>query len=412
MKAFIPNQQIGYILLSQTSSNFADSILRLLLIIMVTELSQSPWAISGIVLVETVPFVLLASFFGVLIDKYNQNKILMYSEISRALLIFSLFFFTDFLLIIYFFALVDTIITVIANPTRSTLIGKYANESQYTPILSLSQNIVQISMLLGVGLAGVLIATIGIRFTVLVVAVLYLVSFISAILLNISAKTSMAQRTNAEEIGSFSEAFKVGIHSVTKNKTLLTLISIFSLAIAGFSFFNILAIDYVRNGLHYDAAKLGILETATGIGMIITTLAVGLFSKKLNLFRLFTTGIIGVGMVFISLIFYPTFIYLYLILLIMGISNGLLQVSYSSILMHESNDSNRGRIFTLVNSINNVTVFVGIILAAPLSNQFGPNMTLFAVGIFIVFIGVVGRISFTRIQKSVKEEPEELVESV
>jgi len=228
----------------------------------------------------------------------------------------------------------------------------------------------------------------------LIVSGLYLISFFITFIFHLKTKGDNLVQTSELQNNNFKESFKEGLNFVKSNSILLNVIIIFSLAIAGFSFFNILVIDYVRNDLEFNSSQLGLIQTASGIGLIVSTLLVGVFSNKLNMYKSFSIGIIGVGFVFVSMIIYPQFLAMYIILLFLGLSNGLLQVSYSSLLMSQSRNDNRGRVFTLVNSINNVTVFVGIIFAAPLSNLYGPNLILFLVGIFIVIIGVLGWLRF------------------
>ncbi|MBP3039658.1 hypothetical protein J9303_09175 [Bacillaceae bacterium Marseille-Q3522] len=80
----------------------------------------------------------------------------------------------------------------------------------------------------------------------------------------------------------------------------------------------------------------------------------------------------------------------------MGFFYGIMQTSFSSLVMTNSEEKNRGRVFSIINSLNNVTGLVGITLAAPLGNLFGPNIVLFIVGLFIIGTGIYGKIRFDK----------------
>ncbi|MFC3899386.1 MFS transporter [Aliicoccus persicus] len=399
IQSFIPNRRVLLLFLSQFFSNFSEATLKLTLIIAVTTLSDSTWAISGMVLIETVPYLLLAPLVGVLIDKYNRNKFIIISEILRMISIVLLIIFIQNFFLIYIFAFIYIVCSVGVNPTRNALIGSIVDEKDYTKVLAVSHNIANILVLMGFAIAGFLIALVGLEGTLFIVLISFGLSLVSLIFLSLNMSSERKEETEVTEKSetSMKQDLIEGFQFIFKSPALSNLIAIFSLAIAGFSFFNILVIDYIVNDLLYSSQQLGILETASGIGILVSTLLIGAIAKNYEKSSLFLIGLFGVSLTFILMVFRPEFFILYLVLLLLGFSFGFVQVSYSSLLMTNSSENNRGRVFTTVNSLNNVTVFVGILFASPLGTMFGSNTVLFFVGIVLLLITYYGFMRFRKI---------------
>src|SRR5437764_14688682 len=73
--------------LGQIVSNLGDTLNHIALIVLVFRLSGSGRAVSGLVVTEIVPTLLLGPVAGVMIDRFDRQRVLVAADLVRAALI-------------------------------------------------------------------------------------------------------------------------------------------------------------------------------------------------------------------------------------------------------------------------------------------------------------------------------------
>src|SRR4051812_788837 len=90
-----------YLILSEFFSQFSMNLFNFALLIVVFKVANSNTAVSGVVIAFTIPSLLFGILAGVLVDRWDKKKVLLWTNILRALLVFPLFFYSSNLFLIY-----------------------------------------------------------------------------------------------------------------------------------------------------------------------------------------------------------------------------------------------------------------------------------------------------------------------
>lgn len=156
--------------------------------------------------------------------------------------------------------------------------------------------------------------------------------------------------------------FKV-IKEAYKCRTTLKLLVIYAIQsiCGGIAFYISL---FLKQRTALDPIHISLVISATGIGNIGGSLIGGYISDKYNPFFGLKVGLIAQGLGLISLIFAKQFIYIFLIMIIMGTGSYLYITASNYILnsKYNSNSKSRAEIISLQHVVSNTGMFVAAIL--------------------------------------------------
>src|SRR3989344_1875686 len=111
-----------FLLISEFFSQFAMNLLNFILLIVVFQLSGSNIAVAGVVLSFTLPSILFGIIAGVYVDKWNKKRVLVYTNVLRALAAFPLIFISSELFVVYTLSFLVSLITQFFIPAETPII--------------------------------------------------------------------------------------------------------------------------------------------------------------------------------------------------------------------------------------------------------------------------------------------------
>jgi MFS family permease len=246
---------------------------------LVLKLTNSAYYLGLIAALGTLPFLFLTMFGGVIVDQFSKKRILLLTQICSMILAFILGFLTVFKVItvweIGIIAFLMGIVNAIDSPARQSFVPEIVTKDQLASAIALNSSMFNAARVIGPGLAGILIALIDTGGAFLVNAVSYIavILALSSMKLNI---TSIKKKFNPipDIIEGISYSFS---HPVIR--ILMILIGISS--IFGWSYSTIMPI-IAQNRYHVGAAGLGYLYAAVGLGAVLGTIIIAVYSKKIS----------------------------------------------------------------------------------------------------------------------------------
>jgi len=354
---------------------------------LVYRLTDSAFLLGLVGFSSQIPTFVLASFAGVLADRYSKHKILIATQTLAMLQAFILAFLTLTSTIqiwqILLLSLFSGLINAFDMPTRQSFVIDMVDDRNDLPnAIALNSSVFNAARLIGPTLAGVLITVVGEGLCFLINAISYITVIAALLLMNITPQI------NNNKKDKILEGFKEGIKYAYNFKPIRVLLLLIGLVSLTGMPYTVLMPIFAKDILHGDAHTLGFLFGAVGSGALIG--AIYLASRKsvlgLGKWIAIATTIFSLGLFFFS---FSRNIYLSIgLMLFTGFGMMMQMASTNTLLQTLVDDDKRGRIMSLYVMAFMGTAPFGSFMAGTLASTIGAPYTVLSSGI-ICLIGAL-----------------------
>jgi len=354
---------------------------------LVYRLTDSAFLLGLVGFSSQIPTFVLASFAGVLADRYSKHKILIATQTLAMLQAFILSFLTLTSTIqiwqILLLSLFSGLINAFDMPTRQSFVIDMVDDRNDLPnAIALNSSVFNAARLIGPTLAGVLITVVGEGLCFLINAISYITVIAALLLMNITPQI------NNNKKDKILEGFKEGIKYAYNFKPIRVLLLLIGLVSLTGMPYTVLMPIFAKDILHGDAHTLGFLFGAVGSGALIG--AIYLASRKsvlgLGKWIAIATTIFSLGLFFFS---FSRNIYLSIgLMLFTGFGMMMQMASTNTLLQTLVDDDKRGRIMSLYVMAFMGTAPFGSFMAGTLASTIGAPYTVLSSGI-ICLIGAL-----------------------
>jgi len=336
-----------------------------------------------------LPIFFFTLFAGVVADKSDKRKILIYCQTTMMILAFILAFLVYLKLIQFWQVILLGFLLGVANafdwPTRQSFWPEIVPEKKdITSAVSLYSAIFQVARTLGPAIAAFLIGTIGIA------ACFFLngVSFLGVIfaLLVIKTKPLMNRTLDKSIIKNIRQGFSYLKHH---REPLLLILLMSVVGIFIWSFTTLLPV-FAKDIFFGDEKVFGILGVALGMGAIVGASTLFYLSEKIGKSRLlFLTALVLITSLFIFSFNKILILSLFLLFLI-GFSFAAFNALDNSLIQEIIPDEVRGRIMSIYVLLWGGTMPFGSLYISFLAHYFGVSFSIiFGLIISLIFLLVV-----------------------
>ncbi len=327
-----------------------------------------------------LPLFVIAPFAGVLADKSNRHKLLLYTQALALLqaLILSFLVFTEAIQIwqLIVLSVILGIINAFDMPVRQAFVVEMIDNKKEDlgNAIAFNSSMVNAARLVGPSIAGILIATVGEGWCFLINAISFLAVVIS--LLKMKVEPLVFKPHQAKVFNQLSEGFKYtfGFAPIRYLITLLSIVSLMSTSITLLA--PVIAKDYLGGG----ADTFGFLMSAYGSGALLG--AFYLLNKKtvLGLGKLIGIAVSLFGISLIAFSFSRAFVISAVIMAAAGLGMMLHIASTNTLLQTLSEESKRGRVMSFFSMAFRGMSPFGSILAGGLGSSIGAPGAILASG--------------------------------
>lgn len=323
----------------------------------VYSLTKDPLSLGIIGLMEIVPALSMALFAGHIVDQREKRNLFLWCIGLFSLISLGLFFLSDasvsvawsqqsILYSIYAFVFFGGMLRAFFGPTIFSLIALIVPKKVYPNAATWSSSTWQMASILGPAFAGFTINWIGVHWSLCIVFVLVICSFLLALL--ISKKPVLNPKIGEPVI----QSLKEGVRFVFKTKAILGALSLDMIAVLFGGAVALLPI-FAQDILKVGSEGFGILRAAPAVGAFLTMLTTAYIpiARKAGLKLLFAVFGFGVSIIVFGLssVFWISVVALFF----SGVTDGVSMVIRQTILQLKTPDHMRGR----VSSVN--SMFVG-----------------------------------------------------
>jgi MFS family permease len=354
---------------------------------MVYRLTDSAFLLGLVGFSSQVPTFILASFAGVLADRYNKHKIIIATQTLAMLQASILAFLTLTSSIqiwqILLLSLFSGLINAFDMPTRQSFVIDMVEDRNDLPnAIALNSMTFNAARLIGPTVAGFLISTIGEGLCFLINAISYIAVIAALLLMRISPHINNQSNENVLE------GLKEGIKYAYNFKPIRALLLLIGLVSLTGMPYTVLMPVFARDILHGNSHTLGFLFGAVGSGALIGAIYLASRNSVLGLGRwiAMATSIFSLGLLFFS---FSRNIYLSIVLMLFtGFGMMMQMASTNTLLQTLVDDDKRGRIMSLYVMAFIGTAPLGSFMAGALASTIGAPYTVLSSGI-ICLIGAI-----------------------
>ncbi|AUG79168.1 MFS transporter [Kitasatospora sp. MMS16-BH015] len=365
-----------YYFAGQVVSNTGTWMQRIAQDWLVLSLTGSPLAVGITTAMQFLPMLLLGLFGGVLADRMPKRRLLIVTQGAMGLLAAGLAVLTITGVVtagvVYVFALLLGLVTVVDNPTRQAFVSEMVGPKDLANAVSLNAANFQTARLVGPAVAGLLIAAVGSGWAFAVNAV----SFAAVIGGLLAMRTGELRPITpiARERGQLRE----GLRYVKERPQLFwPMVLAGFIGTFGFNFPTLLS-GFAYDTFKVGAGQYGLLNTAMAVG----SLAGALYAARRGAPRLrrLVWAALAFGALEVLAAFAPGYWSFAVLLTLIGIFGLTFNTSVNSAIQLATEPAMRGRVMGLLVLVFTGGTPIGAPLVGWVTAAYGPRLGLLACG--------------------------------
>ena len=347
-------------------------------------------AVGLLVVIRTVPAALVAPFAAVLADRYSRVRVMIGSNLVRAVLIASagLCIYADTpAWIVYAIVGIAMLVGTPFRPALAAITPAVARTpGELTAANAVSSTLESIGYFVGPALAGLLLAAASPELVFFLTAAAFALS--ALVISRVTAPPPTAHREGGERRGVFSEAL-VGFRTVGGDSRLRILLGLFSAQTLVAGALTVLIVVMAFEVLDMGQAGVGWLNSSIGVGALVGSIAALSLAGMRRLSPAFIGGIVlwGLPLVLIGLFSEPAIAIV--LLAVVGAGNSVVDVAVFTLIQRAVPDDVLARVFGVIQFLWISTFGLGGLLAVPLVDWLGADGALIVAGAFLPVLALL-----------------------
>lgn len=277
-------------------SRFGDSVDSIAYGWMVYAMTGSKLLLGTIFAINAIPGIIFSPFVGVLVDHFPKKKLIIIGDIGRGVVVSltALLFLTNNLepWHLFVFTFINSTFEAFVSNSKFSLIPSFLPDELMLSGSSFSKSLMSFGELLGVGLAGLIIATLGIPAAIFIDGLTFFISSILISFLRINEDESKKEPLN---IKTYFENLKEGFTYVKKDTLIFIIILLGAFANFCLAPISVLMPAFVKETLKGGANGLSLIAVGFSIGMIVGGIITSQFGSRVKNGKLFVIGMSGIA---------------------------------------------------------------------------------------------------------------------
>jgi MFS family permease len=363
-------------------SAFGDELALIALTLKVAAISDSGWAVAGLLIAGLAPLVVFAPVAGLLVDRTEGSRALYFASIAQGFLAVALAF-TPNLPVIFAMSFLLGSAASIASPALFALVPVIVGEDQVTKANSAMESARYVGAVAGPFAAGSLTAALGTRSAMLVDAASFAV-------IAFAAATLRARRPVVVNVGERRRGeAREGFTFIGRDRLLRLTIGAIAAMIVFAAMDNVAEVFFATDVLDAGSVGYGALATAWLVGMVGgATGARWLGADRLAPAALGAAVVGGAALIFAAS--FPRFGLAVAMFALGGVANGVETVSIRSLLHKRAPERLHGRVFAAYSGLAIAAQLGATAAGGAVTEVVGARETLLIGGIGTAAVGVVG----------------------
>ena len=369
------HRDFAYLWIGQAFSDTGDAMLDTSLVFVVVtgvvalpHQSWTPLAVSGLLMLEIMPSLVLRPLAGVWVDRWNTRRTMIIVDGLRALALVGYWGAYAFALqagwqwrlaVTYALSLAVSVGAQYFNPAQMVLLADIVPDASRARATGLSLITSHLALVIGPALAAPIYFLFGIKWVLAADLMSYLISCATIW----AIAKSRGHSTPGNEPQRFWPDFRAGLHLFVTQPVLRTVAISLAVAMFGIGILQSLNVFFVTQQLHATVSWFGYLQAAFSAGSILGG-AIGMFwVGRIGLARAYTSSLCAVGMVLVLYAWIDRFWLALCIFGLLGIPNAVNNIAASPLMLKVTPTAFVGRIFALLAPAWSSVFFLSLFLS-------------------------------------------------
>jgi DHA3 family macrolide efflux protein-like MFS transporter len=353
-----------------------------ILLFIADKTNNNPYAISLISLAEFVPIFVFSFIGGTFADRWRPKRTMIWCDLLSAISVFVVLLMIQFgsWQSVFLVTFISAILSQFSQPSSMRLFKQHVPEDQLQQGMALFQSLMAIFMVLGPMLGTFAYSTFGLKTSIAVMGVVFLLSALTLLRL---PKDKDEQKPPMIK-GQFRKEFNEGFHYVWQSPVLRMLGAVFILAGLAVGLAQALSLFIVTERLGQSKEFLQYILMVNGAAMLIGGGIIAVFAKRVAPQLLLAIGML-VGAICTVIVGYSTSVPLTLVVqFVNGLVFPCIHIGISTMILKWSHESIVGRVNGVLTPMFIGMMVISMSLAGMLKNAY-PLVSIYT-GAGILFI--------------------------
>lgn len=409
--------------LAQVLSQIADNLLYFVLLVEVYRQSGSNTAVSGLVLVFTLPALTVGLLAGVLVDRVDKRQVLLFTNVARAAIAGLFMVATSSLPSVFVLGLLTSGVRQLFMPAEAATLPRLLPPRDLLAANSLFTLTFNASFIVGFAGAGPLLKLAGSNSVFVVAALFFAVG--GALCWTLP---TIAPEAQEDLPPSALERSRLVLRELLDGWAFLRsgpdilrvmLQLAFAWSLSGVT--AAIAPGYASTVLGLSEEDAYFLVLPAGIGVVVGSLLVGRYGARFDRTMLIAGGLLGTGLAIVLLAtyrrlvvdillpvpprllpdFHPGGLSGFLVAVMvfagmLGLANAATVIPANTTIQEGTPDDLRGRVFSVLNALGNLGSTLPVLVVGVLADLMGVGALMLAIGIGVLAIGALSALPALR----------------
>ena len=360
--------------------------------IVINRLTGSATMVGLSMISNAVPALVLGPIAGVFVDRWDRRKVMIVADILRAILVLLLLTIrsVDQVWVFYVVGFFISCTSQFFFPARSAVLPLVVSDpDDWMAANGLMQIIQTVGLLAGPALAGFAIGLWGERVAFIANSVGYLCSAAAVMMVRVP-RTTPGSAVGGMTLAMVWSDLREGLVYLFTNRTMVGVLICMTVAMLGVGSINVVWVPYLQRTFGIGASGLGIVDSAQGVGMVVSGLTLGYLTTRLPKTVIGAGGLMVIGPLFAAIGFVPEFWMVVLLSFGVGLMLMPFQSALATIMQLAVPDLKRGRVSSSMGAVNTSASLLSMGFAAMFGEKIGLQNVFLVVGVFIFLSGLLG----------------------
>jgi DHA3 family macrolide efflux protein-like MFS transporter len=386
------NRNFTALWIGQMISFIGDYFNMLAIPIMVNRLTGSAMMVGLSVMASALPALILGPIAGVFVDRWDRRRVMIFSDVLRALLVLCLLTVrsVEQVWVFYVIGFLISCTSQFFFPARGAVLPLIVTDPQdWLAANGLMQIIQTVGLLAGPAMAGFAIGLWGEQVAFIANSAGYLASAAAVFTMHVPRTTPGTARGNFAFKDVFQDLREGLVYLFTHRSTIGVLVCL-TVAMLGVGAINVIWVPYLQRTFGIGAEGLGIVDAAQGAGMLVGGLLLGIIARRIRKSVLSGAGLLLIGVLFALMGFSPLFFMIIVESFLVGLALVPVQSALATIMQVSVPDLKRGRVGSSMGAIQTSGSLLSMAFASFFGEQIGLNNVYLIIGAFIFLSGILG----------------------
>jgi MFS family permease len=394
----LENRDFKKMWFSQLFSQIALNMLIFGSVLHIFEITGKATSISLVMVASAIPVAIFGPFSGVLADKVDYRKILIYTNILRVVAIIFILLSTRNILALLEVIFIVSALSQIFSPAESAAIPLVVPKKQLVNANSTVMTTTFVTILIGYCAAGPLLSLLGAFWLFAICGILFIFASLATFMLS-NFDTKVVEKLTITKFATGIEhvwhEMKTGLHYVTDSKDILR--PMVRLTIGWTIFGSLITIlpAFSASVLKIDPKLIAPLVVApAGVGMFLATI---LLNKKTKVsMQQMNNGFLFAGITMLIFSFYFLYSHFFLAIVVLlilavifGYGTSLIQIPGQTLLHLNSEQDKRGRVFGMSTMMLRLATTLPSIVIGGVSDLTSPLITMMLLAVVTTIYAVI-----------------------